>query len=90
MSELLRGHGVSAKECSQASSVEWPEQIRSRIIKQGIRFVCGRTSDVPTTVADDIRLTAAAPRWLWLKLLGAFGQKSLVAKSGLGYPFVAI
>jgi FkbM family methyltransferase len=64
------------------------QDLRTRIIRRGVRAVCGPSTTVPTSAAANIPLFSASLRFAWLKVLGAAGIRNFVTRSGLGYDFV--
>jgi FkbM family methyltransferase len=50
--------------------------------------VCGSADAASADVATDVPLMSAAPRFAWLKVLGAFGVENFRTTSGLGYKFI--
>jgi FkbM family methyltransferase len=64
------------------------QDLRARIIRCGVRAVCGPSTTVPATAAANIPLFSASLRFVWLKVLGAVGINNFVARSGLGYDFL--
>jgi FkbM family methyltransferase len=66
----------------------WRDGLRTRILRRGIRAVCGSPDFVSTNIVADISLISAGSRFALLRLLGALGVKNFVSKSGLGYDFV--
>lgn len=73
---------------SELSSAGWRDELRARIVSHGIRLVYGSSYDIPTSAAADVSLIRGGLRMAWLRALRVCGVKSVVASSGLGYPFV--
>ena len=66
----------------------WRQRLRTHIVSRGIRVMCGSSDYVSADYASEIPLLSATARLAWLKALGAFGVKSFITTSGLGYDFV--
>lgn len=66
----------------------WRQDLRTRMVRRGIRAMCGPSSAIPTTAAANISLLNAGLRLAWLRALGAVGIKNFVTTSGLGRRFV--
>jgi FkbM family methyltransferase len=66
----------------------WRKGIRDRIVRQGIKAVCGARDDVSTNAAADISLLSGGLRFVFVRTLGALGVENFVARSGLGYNFL--
>jgi FkbM family methyltransferase len=66
----------------------WRKGIRDRIVRQGIKAVCGARDDVSTDAAADISLLSGGLRFAFVRTLGALGVENFVARSGLGYHFL--
>lgn len=61
---------------------------RMRVIARGIQMMCGSSVSIDAASLADIPLISAGLRLGWLRCLRAVGIRQIVAKSGLGYPFV--
>src|ERR1700737_1136439 len=64
------------------------QDLRTRIVRRGVRAVCGPSTAIPTSAAANIPLFSASLRFAWLKVLGAAGIRNFVTRSGLGFDFV--
>src|SRR5258705_10788625 len=64
------------------------QDLRTRIVRRGVRAVCGPSTTIPTSAAANIPLLSASLRFAWLKVLGAAGIRNFVTTSGLGFDFV--
>jgi FkbM family methyltransferase len=65
----------------------WPN-IRNRLVRRGIRTVCGAPDFVSTSAAAEISLLSGGLRFAFVRALGALGVESFLARSGLGYNFL--
>lgn len=68
--------------------LKWRAELRDRVVKRGIQFVCGTPDYVPAGAASDIPLLRAGAKFAWLQGLRCVGRREFVTKSGIGYPFV--
>lgn len=66
----------------------WPKELRDRIVRRGIKAVCGAPDFVSTSAAADIPLLSGGLRFAFVRALGAIGVENFVARSGLGYDFL--
>ncbi|GEM_PF-1092708 len=66
----------------------WREKIRDRIVRRGIKVLCGAPDFVSTGAAADVSLLSGGLRFALVRALGVLGVGSFVARSGLGYDFV--
>jgi FkbM family methyltransferase len=64
------------------------DDLRARVVKRGIKVMCGPSTSVPVSAAADVPILTAGLRLVWLRALGAIGVRDFVAASGLGYDFV--
>lgn len=67
----------------------WREAARTRIVRGGMKAMCGSADYVPATAAADVPIVSAAFRIAWLRLAGLLGVKDVVGSSALGHPFVS-
>jgi FkbM family methyltransferase len=89
---------MGEKEASQSEALAnsgpleapspWRANLRTRVVKHGIRLVCGTPDFVPATAARDVPLISAGLRLGWLRGLQCLGLEHFVAKSGLGHRFL--
>lgn len=70
------------------NAATWRQRFRSYVVSRGIRGMCGSSTSIRATAANDVPLIRGVVRLAWLKTLGAVGVKSFMATSGLGYRFV--
>jgi FkbM family methyltransferase len=78
-------------ENSSAGGGGWQDKLRDRIIRFGIRMVCGVSPDVEgiePSVAADIPLVSAGLRFSWLRILERLGVTTTMATSAFGHRFV--
>lgn len=66
----------------------WRKGIRDRIVRQGIKAVCGTPDYVSSSAAADISLLSGGLRFVFVRTLGVLGVENFVARSGLGYHFL--
>lgn len=71
-----------------SGSNSWLGGLKQRVVTWGIRVVCGPDNTVPASAAADVSVVRAGLGMLWLRMLGAFGVRSFVSRSGLGHRFV--
>lgn len=94
MSKRISNNGAGATggdDSAAAGGPTWSARVRDRIVRFGIRSVCGVAADVEQiepSVAADVPLVSAGLRFLWLRTLERVGVESTVAKSAFGHRFV--
>lgn len=66
----------------------WREAARTRLVRRGMKAMCGSADYVPASAAADVPIVSAAFRIAWLRIAGALGVKDVVGSSALGHDFV--